>query len=574
MQAETRRVALLARPGAAHDRLRVLLDEAGVACVLDADPTVTGVGALVDSNPDVVLVALDSPTEDVLERFDAVMANASVDVIFEEAESVVSRQGWDAARWQRHLIAKLQRHDDVLPPAPFVEDGPPHSIALPDDDSVSLADLAAEFARAPDVAVELAVAEAVAEAAGHASNDALLAGIDGVAEVPALTLSDDMAGAGLGVRTPEDSHALDSSPVDPFVGASFTSLEFESESGQPGSTGNPFDPVSAETLEWGATDAAVALETSDFDPVAFDATVFDPAGFDASAFDTSGFDSPLFGEAPPALGTGDTFASRGPVSGQFEEEVDAAQFEAGIDASATGQASVPASGPDASRFGGLELTLDDGSVSHTPDSNAASGRFRHDLDDLHARISTMELVDDTPRSGPDQTRGAVLVMAGIGGPDAVRQLLGALPMEFPRAVLVQQRLEGGRYDKLVAQMQRATSLPVQLAEPGAMALGGTVYILSDAVGIESQGETIRFTSDVGNVLATLPASDSAVLMFSGSDATLVDAAMKHSWSGALVAGQSPDGCYDPTAPAALVARGADVGQPAELARLLAARWTH
>ena len=69
----------------------------------------------------------------------------------------------------------------------------------------------------------------------------------------------------------------------------------------------------------------------------------------------------------------------------------------------------------------------------------------------------------------------MLVLAGIGGPDAVRQLLGSLPNDFPRPVLVQQRLDGGRYDKLVAQMQRATTLPVRLAEPGLAAIAGLIY---------------------------------------------------------------------------------------------------
>jgi len=74
------------------------------------------------------------------------------------------------------------------------------------------------------------------------------------------------------------------------------------------------------------------------------------------------------------------------------------------------------------------------------------------------------------------------------------------------------------------------------------------------------------------VLAVLPAGDSAVLMLSGADAAQVDAAMNLSWSGALVAGQAADGCYDAAAASALVARGAQAGQPAELSARLAERW--
>jgi hypothetical protein len=51
-----------------------------------------------------------------------------------------------------------------------------------------------------------------------------------------------------------------------------------------------------------------------------------------------------------------------------------------------------------------------------------------------------------------------MVFAGIGGPDAVRQFLGELPDGFPQPVLVQQRLDGGRHDRLVQQMARVTDV--------------------------------------------------------------------------------------------------------------------
>lgn len=582
MPAEARRVALLARPGAAHDRLRALLDDAGVQCVLDGDPTAIGVGALVDASPNVVLVALDAATEDVLERFDSVIGNASVDVIFEEAEFVVARDGWDAARWQRHLVAKLQRHGNVLPPVPMGEDEAPESIALLDDDSESLADIAEAFAHTPDEAVEEAMAEAVADATGHPIDGDLLQQPEGHDELSAFALVDDVAGAGLGARAAaaeahpfDPAHAdydFDAAPLDESVPA----FGLDARPVEAGSPVHPFDPANAEPLAWDAAASVdpIAFDTASFEPTAdpapfdassFDAANFDPTAFDAAAFDTARIDAPAFDDALPAASDPGGFAAREDVAGGFDIAFDAPRAEA-----------VAETAPvlDAPGSRGYELTLDDGTGTFVPEPASAGNRFRHDLDDLHARISSLELVDDTPRRGPEQARGAVLVLAGIGGPDAVRQLLGALPTTFPRPVLVQQRLDGGRYDKLVAQMQRATTLQVKLAEPGQPALAGFVYILPDTVGIESQGEVLRFTGDATQVLSALPASDSAVLMFSGSDATLVDAAMNHSWAGAFVAGQLPDGCYDATAPAALVARGADAGSPAELAHRLGERWTH
>ena len=69
-----------------------------------------------------------------------------------------------------------------------------------------------------------------------------------------------------------------------------------------------------------------------------------------------------------------------------------------------------------------------------------------------------------------------------------------------------------------------------------------------------------------------PAADSAILVLSGSDAAAVPEIQAAAGAGALVAGQSPEECFDSEAPAALIAGGADGGAPADLAARLSARW--
>ena len=110
------RVALLARPGEACERLRAALREAGGDVVIEADPSVIDPEALRIAAVETVLVALDPAVEDALEKFDDVLADRAIEVIFDEADLAARREGWDAARWVRHLSAKLHRHDDVLPP--------------------------------------------------------------------------------------------------------------------------------------------------------------------------------------------------------------------------------------------------------------------------------------------------------------------------------------------------------------------------------------------------------------------------------------------------------------------------
>ncbi|MFD0725992.1 chemotaxis protein CheB [Lysobacter brunescens] len=180
-----------------------------------------------------------------------------------------------------------------------------------------------------------------------------------------------------------------------------------------------------------------------------------------------------------------------------------------------------------------------------------------------------------PIAGAD-TAGVVLIEAGLGGPDPARQLLSSIPADFPAAVLVRLHLQGGRYDRLVAQMERASALPVALAASGASANPGTIYFMPDSVGVEpAGGGRLRFVPEAGGataIFAALPPGDSAIVFLSGSDPALIDAAMAATATGTLVAAQTPEDCYDGAACAVLRSRGAASGLPVELAGRLAARW--
>ncbi|KQY49657.1 chemotaxis protein CheB [Lysobacter sp. Root494] len=434
MSDTARRVALLARPGAARDRMREALGQAGADIVLEADPANTSEEDVLASQPEAALIVLDAATDEALDRFEGMLSNPKIEVLFEEAELATGRVGWDAARWVRHLRAKLGHSDSVLPPGR----GGVEAIA------------------------ELIVPEAPMPAAAPP------------ASMPAATTS----------------AASTSAPA-----ASGLELSLADDEG--------VVPVDVH---------------SDMDLVAFE------LGDEAAHYTSEHSAEP----SPP-------------LAAKFELEL--------VDDT-----------PTEIRIEGLELADD-----HPMDAS----RFQSDMDDLNNRFSTMELVEERTAA---PMRGAVLVLAGIGGPDAVRQLLGALPAEFPRAVLVQQRLDGGHYDKLVAQMQRATTLPVKLAVSGDTLQAATVYILPPTLGVHENGQGLAFNDAPADLLAALPAGDSAVLMLSGADASQVDAVMKLAAAGALIAGQALDGCYDVAAPAALAARGGQAGKPQELARRLAERW--
>jgi chemosensory pili system protein ChpB (putative protein-glutamate methylesterase) len=203
----------------------------------------------------------------------------------------------------------------------------------------------------------------------------------------------------------------------------------------------------------------------------------------------------------------------------------------------------------------------------------AARPFQAEMDALSLQVAAMP---DVPQSRPPASSsapGAVVIAAGVGGPDAVRQLLGGLPPQFPRPVVLRQRIEGGQYDKLVRQMQRAAQMPVALAQAGDVLQPGTVYVLADGLDLQAAPAGLVFAPADGEpTYAALRAEDSALLLLSGADVALLDQAMAMRWAGGLVVGQSADHCFDPAASNALVARGGEALGLAQLAQKLLQRW--
>ncbi|MFC3714977.1 chemotaxis protein CheB [Luteimonas soli] len=502
------RVVLLAREGEARARLGDALARAGADIALVADPVSSDPGDALASNPQAVLVALEPAVEDALERFDALLSSPDITVIFDEAELAAQRQGWDAARWVRHLSAKLHRHDDVLPPGADTEgDLQPSPGALPVPGNAAGLDIAPFADEAQQLADEVPRDAGLEPDVRLEADPSGLALVDDAQEAAAPLEPDYPVADAAVVAGDADDAAIDALSAD--------SLSLEALPADETDTGMPVD------------DGVAAPESGETDGIPFDGSNADDDG------------ASLDFEAPT---DGDTTASPGGI-----ELVDVDALLASVES--------------------LETT--DGDLPSPP---AAAPTI--DLDALEQRVGGLSLADvDSYGHGPQ--RGAVLVEGGLGGPDAVRQLLAAIPEGFPRPVLVRLQLDGGRYDRLVKQMGRAAQLPVALAEAGQSAEAGTVYFVPPELSIEQDKTRIVFVAGEGDarpMLDVLPASDSALLLLSGSSADSVDAAMARVPGGLLVAGQALDGCYDATASNALIARGATVATPAELAEQLAGRW--
>lgn len=333
-----KRVVLLTRPGSARERTEAAIAAAGADCVAVLDPVASSEADVRNATPDVVMVILDPTVESALSKFDGVFGDPAIEIMFEDADVAAKRDGWEAARWARHLGAKLYRHDDVLPRH---RNSPPSVI-----------------------------------------------------------------------------------------------------------------------------------------------------------------------EQPPQAPAGDE-----------------------------------------------------------------DSRFRDEMEALQKQVAAMPALPQGSARVAPPNAGAVVVAAGVGGPDAVRQLLGALPVAFPRPILLRQRIEGGQYDKLVRQMQRATQLRVVLAQPGDLVENAIVHVMSDGIDVQDSPSGLVFVATDGPPsFAALAPGDSALLLLSGADPTLVGRALTLSMAGGMAFGQSPENCFDPATSNALVARGGEALSLAQLPLKLLARW--
>jgi chemosensory pili system protein ChpB (putative protein-glutamate methylesterase) len=573
-----RRVVLLARPGAARERLRSALTEVGAELSLEADPTQADVAELAAARPEVVIVALDSVSEQAIDRFDAVLQDPAIDVMFEEADVAANRSGWDAARWVRHLSAKLNRHGDVLPPGAA-------SDPLPLASGVGRRPAAAaDDAPVNGPAADGVPADVPVDVPLWSADDALPSP---VGPVPAHPLSEEFTpGVEIGdygsfdpvaaemVEAGQNADQIIAFDLQLDSGFSIAGASVSAEAADLPSLDLVFESEVALPVDEAPAMQGAALQ---FNDLSLDDLRGDTAFAPALAEPGLDFDSAALEPVEPAV----TVA---PASPAPDLRVAAPEPAATAPAGSTPRRDFDLAGPPlvaAPPFAGvsgghvLELATDDGPI--VPAASAA--RFRTSIDDLERRIASLELVEDRPADASEavaetgaSTSGAVLLVAGIGGPDAVRQLLGVLPEGFPRPVVVQQRLDGGRYDRLVSQLQRASRLPVDLAEPGNALRPGVVHVLPAGVGIAARSDGLCF-DESADTFEALPPGDSAVVLLSGCDPALVDALSGPAWTEAFAAGQAADGCYDPAASNALAATGRPTAQPTELAQRLSERWS-
>ena len=658
------RVVLLARAGKAADHLAEAVRQAGAELLVAIDPANADEAALRALNPQAVLVALEPSIEPMLDKLEGLLSDPALTVIYDEADVAAHRAGWDAARWARHLSAKLRHDSNVLPPGTESDqDWQPSPGQIPKP--------AAAYA---DVDMTAFTREAHAHADSVPADGTPVDVVPGIALSLLETMPVDAVPASTAQAAPEQVAPVQAAPVQvaptqappapvhavppplppvapppsdsgivAFQTSSFETMALESMDAEPRASVAAAYDISFETFT--TTDDGVGIEDVSLDSMTLDSMTLESVELDGVQLDSTQLDSMQIdsGSTAPAPSvvpmrldedaffleelsvTGLPPTSGEPVAmnrfgGDFDggldfSDADVAGFEAldldsissadarsrapatlasseevmsfeALIASSVAAAAEAAPAPAAPVAPPTEpkpgFSLGDLSLAPVDDAPSivrpAASPAAHDLSALESRISSLSLVDldeGAPDAFVTQATPVVLIEAGLGGPDPARQLLSSLPAEFTAIVLVRLHLQGGRYDRLVAQMERTAALPVALAQSGATASAGTIYFLPDGIGLAASAGGFRFVDDVAPpaaMFAALPSDASALVFLSGSEPQLVQSAMAAAATGTVVLAQSPEDCYDGAACAELRNRGVTSGLPAELAGRLASRW--
>lgn len=111
-------IALLYQAPALHAHLKQALTELGARVVYDTPAASFDRSALSESGAEVVVINLDPDVDEEFEQLGDLLADEQLKVIFNDGEVSSRLEGWDQARWARHLAAKILGVQDTNPPRP------------------------------------------------------------------------------------------------------------------------------------------------------------------------------------------------------------------------------------------------------------------------------------------------------------------------------------------------------------------------------------------------------------------------------------------------------------------------
>jgi len=514
-------VALLFDDSELGGQLRDALHERGARIVHEGGVAGLNRELLQQVGADVLVINLDDAADDALDQLYDIIDGDRPRVVFNDAQASRALDGWDRARWARHLAVKVLAVGDIDPPRPedareiqvtpaVVAPGAPvavetasrdvvdeaATVAVPDKDHV-----VAEDAAAPAMAFELpqdasidgpqpaTVAEGFDAGLG-ADADTLLADDNEAAADAGLTAESDDLAAQLEIEMATDAGAT----VEPDDLAGDFGIEVAQDAGATaesddlaaeleallasGELPREEDEAAGPGLRFTGGEDLPALHDGDFGAVT-------PTDFDVDSValgdnaPSSAVDEPDFSALDaPDLTIEALDAAASAVPAAPKTPVRAPDNWALLDDETPVESHDK---PDAAAFGIQKLSA---AEFLAPDVEAVA-------DDLHPTMS-LELVSMEEAVAPqafvpehemvlDELGSAlsrvVLLGAAVDSVDSVREFLGALPAATHLTFVLTQHLGGQSAAQMLARLAGHGPLPVRLAEAGRRAGGGEVLMV-------------------------------------------------------------------------------------------------
>ena len=581
-------------------RVRDVIAATGTAIVYESALAQFDPGTLDGSGARVVVVNLDADAPDSVDDVLAALESGRYTVVLNDAEASAGLDGWDEARWARHLAAKITGGAYIDPPRPPGAEpipvpeppaagepsaGAPHAAAAEAPVPQEVKTVAAPVAGGHDVATEasdapLAVA-ADASATGTADTVDAPGDLDFDFESPvAMGDLDAVSTEGLAdaQRVPESVTGASEAPDEIPVPIEWT-LDIESEAGsesaedlagaatKPPETEAGGDGVLPSVPEWSLAldgdDAGLAeAETgdegqpepavrADFDPQVPDWDLVSialpddqqPAVVPAAAKAATSRAPAVSAGIPPAYGEADNWT--------LEELLDA------VDAGVAGE------GDGAAAFGIETVSAAEFLAPDAPAEDSVANAAPVPLE----RIPLEEAVAPQPfdvAPGPAPALGlesaAVIervwvLAASIGGPEAVREFLAAIPAGYPALFLLAQHMGAEFADVLARQLARATPLTVRTPQHGDRVGHGEVVVVPAARKLsvgkdgivtlednETQAEYLPSIDQVLYEVADRFGASAGAIVFSGMTNDAVEGCSYLALKGGKVYAQDPATC--------------------------------
>ncbi len=207
----------------------------------------------------------------------------------------------------------------------------------------------------------------------------------------------------------------------------------------------------------------------------------------------------------------------------------------------------PAAPKKALDLSGIEgLTLEGDEPELTPAPALEEAPLRREEPFPVTLATAMEASTDPAIPTQSLITGLVLVVAGIGGPAALRELLASFPVDLPVPVVISQNLPQGHYDVLAKNLGRTATLPVFAPSAGQVLAAGQAYILGEGLSIQTDtsGSLEVMEGRIDDLFTHTGNMQGVIIFLSGAPSSWMLPAMDALDMGVLLLGQEPDTAYE------------------------------